>query len=413
MAQDSDEVVVALDVGSQKVLCVVAKPGTEPGTCHVLGYGHVASDGVVEGTVVSIEPVVRSIRQAVGEAAFTSGLPISRVWAAVGGKSMTSASCEGTAVVRGNEVAQTEVDTARRNARDHAAALAQTQGRDLIKLIPQGFEIGDAVVMDSPLGLAGNRLVARVHAVYGSALNAENLKRCMLRSELELVGYEPHPWAAAKAVLTDAEMICGTAVIDIGAQTTSIAVFCEKMLRHTEVCKWGSERFTRDLSTVLGISLEEAEELKLRVGRCSEADIIPGEMVQAKDPTVSYSRTLVAKTLGARVRELFRIYEDHLRAAGVWDDIGSIVLTGGGALLQDIDVVARETTGKHVRIGYPRWIEGDTPMLQRPDASVAMGLVRCAMEDNNQEEEKSRPHAVRRRLPQFMNRVVTFFVGDY
>ena len=415
MAQDTDEVVVALDVGSQKVLCVVAKPGEAPGTCQVLGFGHVASDGIVEGTVVSIEAAVRSVRHAVSEAFYTSGVPISQVWAAIGGKSMTSASCEGTAVVRGNEVHDAEVTIARQNARDHAEATAQVNGRDLIKLIPQGFEIGDAVVLEpnTPEGLAGSRLVCRVHAVYGSALNAENLKRCLARSELELVGYEPHPWAAAKAVLTPSEMICGTAVIDIGAQTTSIAVFSGKMLRHTEVCKWGSERLTMDLSQVLGISLEEAEELKVRVGRCSLKEVIPGEMVQAKDPSVSYSRELVAKTLAARVCEFFRLYEEHLRTAGVWDEVGAIVLTGGGAHLQDIDVLARETTGKNVRIGYPRWIEGDAPMLCRPEASVAMGLVRCAFEGADAEEEKRRTHVRRRRLPQFMNRVITFFVGDY
>ena len=93
--------------------------------------------------------------------------------------------------------------------------------------------------------------------------------------------------------------------------------------------------------------------------------------------------------------------------------MGAIVLTGGGAHLQDIDVLARETTGKNVRIGYPRWIEGDAPMLCRPEASVAMGLVRCAFEGADAEEEKRRTHVRRRRLPQFMNRVITFFVGDY
>lgn len=412
MAEQTDDVVAVLDVGSQKVLCVVAKSAAPEEGCRVLGFGNVASEGILNGTVVNLEAVVRSIRLAVSEAAYTSGVPVARVWASIGGRTVTSANCEGTAVVRGNEVTEEEVELAQANAREHAAETAN--GRDLIKLIPQGFVVGETPV-EVPLGLAGKRIAARVHAVYGSVMNAENLKRCMQRSELELVNYEPHAWAAAQAVLSTTEKICGTAVIDIGAQTTSIAVFREGELRHTEVCAWGAEYFTRDIAMVFGVSLEEAEELKLRVGRCSVDEIIPGEMVQAAgDPTRSYSRELLTRTLAARARELFRVYEEHIRSAGVWDDVELIVLTGGGASLRDIDAAAAAATGKRIRIGTPRWIRGETPLLLRPDAAVAMGLVRCALSDGEGGVTPGRSGKRRiGRVPRFLNRLTTIFLGDY
>lgn len=413
MAEETDDVVAVLDVGSQKVLCVVAKTASPEEGCRVLGFGNVASEGILNGTVVNLEAVVRSIRQAVSEAAYTSGVPVSRVWAAIGGRTVTSANCEGTAVVRGNEVQEDEVELARQNAREHAEESAR--GRDLIKLIPQGYLVGETPV-EVPLGLAGKRVAARVHAVYGSVMNAENLKRCMQRSELELVNYEPHAWAAAQAVVTPTEKICGTAVIDIGAQTTSIAVFREGVLRHSEVCAWGAEYFTRDIAMVFGLSLEQAEELKLRVGRCSISEVIPGEMVQASgDPTRSYSRELLTKTLAARARELFRIYEEHIRAAGVWDDVELIVLTGGGASLRDLDAAAEAATGKRVRIGLPQWIRGETPLLLRPDAAVAMGLVRCALGEAEDGSAAFGKAGKRRggRISRLFNRLMTIFVGDY
>ena len=271
------EFFAALDIGTDKVLCIVARPGAEPGSMRVIGMGNARSSGVQEGCVVDVQEAVQSIRKAVQEAQYTAEVQLSGVWAAIGGKYLQSANCVGQTVLRGQEVSREDVEQAESNAR--LAAMREGKGSTVIKLIPQGFRCGD-VMTARPIGLVGPKLEAYVHALYGSKTNADNLKRCIQRAGVEVINYEPHPWAAAQAVLSETEKTCGAAVIDIGAQTTSIIVMAEGRVQFTDVRPWGAEIFTRDLAMVLGISLEEAEELKRNSGECRLSQVIAGEVVQ-------------------------------------------------------------------------------------------------------------------------------------
>ena len=228
--KENKEFFAALDVGSDKVLCLVARPGDEPEMLRVIGIGNTPSSGIRNGCVVDVTAAVGSIRQAVREAGFTAGVEITGVWAAIGGHTLKSANCTGQTVLRGREVTREDVEQAELNARQ--SALRDMKGESLLKLIPQGYRCGD-LVTDKPVGLVGQKLEADVHALYGSRTNANNLKHAIQRVGLELINYEPHPWAAAQAVLSETEKTCGTALIDIGAETTSLIVFREGRILFT------------------------------------------------------------------------------------------------------------------------------------------------------------------------------------
>ena len=381
------EFFAALDIGTDKVLCIVARPGAEPGSMRVIGMGNARSSGVQEGCVVDVQEAVQSIRKAVQEAQYTAEVQLSGVWAAIGGKYLQSANCVGQTVLRGQEVSREDVEQAESNAR--LAAMREGKGSTVIKLIPQGFRCGD-VMTARPIGLVGPKLEAYVHALYGSKTNADNLKRCIQRAGVEVINYEPHPWAAAQAVLSETEKTCGAAVIDIGAQTTSIIVMAEGRVQFTDVRPWGAEIFTRDLAMV-----------------------IAGEVVQFESHGALsrlYSRDLLVKTLAARAQEYFHLYRQLLIDARAFDHVELVVLTGGGAMLPGIADAAAAEMGKRVRIGLPRRAEGESALLQRPDSVVAAGLVQCAIDAGALGVENA--WGVRRRQG-FRERLKTFFIGDY
>ena len=385
------EFFAALDIGTDKVLCIVARPGAEPGSMRVIGMGNARSSGVQEGCVVDVQEAVQSIRKAVQEAQYTAEVQLSGVWAAIGGKYLQSANCVGQTVLRGQEVSREDVEQAESNAR--LAAMREGKGSTVIKLIPQGFRCGD-VMTARPIGLVGP-------------------KRCIQRAGVEVINYEPHPWAAAQAVLSETEKTCGAAVIDIGAQTTSIIVMAEGRVQFTDVRPWGAEIFTRDLAMVLGISLEEAEELKRNSGECRLSQVIAGEVVQFESHGALsrlYSRDLLVKTLAARAQEYFHLYRQLLIDARAFDHVELVVLTGGGAMLPGIADAAAAEMGKRVRIGLPRRAEGESALLQRPDSVVAAGLVQCAIDAGALGVENA--WGVRRRQG-FRERLKTFFIGDY
>lgn len=406
-----NEVFAALDAGSSKVLCLVARPGNEPGSLRILGIGQAESVGLEKGCVTNVQEAVASIQRAVRDAQYTADLQISGVWASIGGGSLVSANCTGQTVLRGSEVRTVDVDQVAENARQ-SALRAAPPGRDLIKLIEQGYKCGD-VVTDDPKSLMGPKLECHVHALYGSALAAKNLKRCIQRVGLELLNYEPHPWAAAMAALSETERICDSVLIDIGAETTSLIVFSENRVQFTDVRPWGAELLTRDLAMVLGIGLDDAERLKCAVGECRPSEVLPHEVVQVEQKggvSRPYLRELVVKTLSARVRQFFGIYRKLLADAGALEHVELVVLTGGGAMLPGIADEAAEVLGRRVRIGIPREVEGETHVTGRPDAVVAAGLIKCALTESAKGDERA--YGVRRGAG-FFGRVKTFFIGDY
>ncbi len=405
-----NDYLVGLDVGSHKVLCVIARPGDEPGLYRVLGYGLELSKGIRNGIVTDLEAVVSSVREAVGRARAAANIPMpERAWVAIGGKTLTSENCTGTAVVRGNEVKRADVDAAESNARAHS----RQQGRQLIKMIPQGYSCGDVFTSSMPIGLTGNKVMAVYHAVYGSISNAENMKRCVQRSGLDLAGYEPHPWAAAGAVLTDADRYCGTVVFDIGAETTSITLCYENMIVLTDVRPYGAEFFTRDISTFFALSLEEAESLKLSAGHCTQ-EVLPTDTVQIKaegEPRPRlYSKQLLVKTLRSRAEEFFTLYKRLLEKAGCLDKVHCVVLTGGGAQLRGLDEVAKEIFGVPVRIGRPIYLEDNSPLSKLPEASVAVGLIAAAAQGQAMRDTRGyRTFS----FPSLSGKLTTILLGDY
>ena len=99
-----------------------------------------------------------------------------------------------------------------------------------------------------------------------------------------------------------------------------------------------------------------------------------------------------------------------LADAGVLDQIELVVLTGGGAMLRGIGEEAKAILDKHVRIGIPERVEGESPLLQRSDAAVAAGLAVCALRESLSGPERA--FGMRRSMS-FLGGLKTFFLGDY
>ena len=106
------------------------------------------------------------------------------------------------------------------------------------------------------------------------------------------------------------------------------------------------------------------------------------------------------------MKETFSIYRKILVDSGLDERVQIVVLTGGGALLRGIAPQAEAILRKKVRLGLPQNIEGEAPLLQRPDAAVALGLIRCA-------DEASEEAAGVRRMPTIYERLKTLIIGDY
>lgn len=409
----SQEYYLAIDAGSKTVLAVIAQPSEEKkGMYKILGLGIAQSRGIRHGIVYDVEEAVGAIRDAVQFAQGTVGnhIQVRNAWVAIGGVDLRSKNCKGVSVIRRQEVRAEE----KREARQYAlnSANRQANGRDIIKCTLQGYNVDRVRGTHNPLGLVGESIEADYHVVYGARSGAENLRRTLQRVGLDLAGYVPHPWASARAVLSESDMKCGAAVLDLGAETTSISVFTEGVIRLTQVKPWGADYMTRDVAAVLGITLAQAEEMKIKNGHCQPENVVPNESVWSRPldgmPSRRFSRLLLTQTLKARAEEMMRHYRKLLEDAGLYKDIRVVVLTGGGANLSGIELVARQILGKPIRKGFPCNIDGLPPIVNHPKACVVCGLIAEAGSGENGNIEQSR---VRSASP--LQLLKSIFIGNY
>ena len=377
MANTSTDILAAIDAGSSKVLCVIARPSdTLEGCFKVLGFGRVPSQGIKNGIIYDVEKAVFSIRTALQEAQNTAGVSVRTVWPAIGGSVVTSANARGVAVLRGREVRQEDVDEAVRNAYEHCRKLAGE--RNLLKTRLQGYRVGEVEDSQNPVGLMGESIEAHMHAVFSDAMSSQTLRATIQRAGVEVGDYSPQPWASARAVIRPDDAACGAAVIDMGADTTSFAVYTEGAVRYTDVIPWGAQFFTKDLASVLDITIEQAEEIKLLRGTCLPERVNDWESVIPTPENGrrqrAYSRRLMATVLKARADE------------------------------RDI------FPGKTVRVGLPNNIDGAPQLINQPDASVVMGLIGEAAD---KVAGKGDRQLLNLSAPGFLQNLKNVLIGDY
>lgn len=385
-----DRTVVGLDVGTTKICVIVAEVGDD-GEVRVLGVGNEPARGLSKGVVVNLDEASASIALAVEKAERLSGCKIGSAYVAISGEHIASLNSRGVVPI-GRAGGDIGVDDVRR-AVEAAKAIAVPSQREVVHVIPRTFVVdGQSGVLD-PVGMAGVRLEVETHIVTAAATSLQNLARCVRRAGIELDEMVLAPLAAGEAVLSPAERRLGVAVVDIGGGTTDLALFIDGSIWHTAVLPVGGNHLSNDLSIVLRVPFEAAEELKLHYGRATanrrygrlavRANEEEAEEADEEIPVTSFdgqremvSRHLLNRVMQARVEDIFERIAKELKRSG-YDGLlpAGVVLTGGAAQLPGISDVAREVLGLPVRVGHPQRMRDGTAALSHPAYAATAGLI--------------------------------------
>lgn len=369
------ELLVGLDVGTSKVVCVVGEPTAEG--VKVAGFGTAPCEGLRKGVVVNIEATVHAISSAVREAEVSAGCEIHSVFASIGGAHLKGVNSHGLVPVRTREVGRQDIE----RVLDAARAVPLPMDREILHALPQEFVVDGQDGIREPLGMAGVRLEVRVHVVTTSIAAAQNVIRCCERAGLHVSDLIVAPLAAAEAVLTAEEKELGTALLDIGAGTTSIVVFHQGAVKHTAVLPLGGNHVSSDIAAGLRTPLREAERIKRRFGAALAVAVPPEEMLEVttiggRAPR-SFARQLLAEIIEPRMEEIFALAQRQLIRSGLDECIEcGVVLTGGSVLIDGVVPLAERVLQVPIRIGGPLECEGLDETLPGPLCAGAIGLLR-------------------------------------
>ncbi len=399
--------VVVLDVGASKVLCLVGEVQNNS-QVKILGLGQSPCTGLRRSTVIDMPQVAESIRAALAEAERSTGLKIAGAYLGMAGEGISAQTSPSTVGISGSSNPISEED------RDRALlAVAQEQiaeDQTVIHRFVQSYAV-DGELVQNPLWLHGNRLSIEVLTVSVAEHLCTAFRHAASKAGVEIAGVVLESVGVAHAILSQDERDMGVALLDLGAGTCDLAVF-QGPMRHVEEIPLGGDDITRDLSVVLSIPIREAEQLKCRFGSVS----CPGE---DGDETVTYHTTAgractltkqqVSMVIEARQREIFEYVRQALVNTPYNDRLAAgIVLTGGGAALEQIAPLAEEVFGHHVRIGVPQDVIAPIA-VNDPSYATAIGLLRFVADGHSAPVESPDADRTRNSVAHALGKLFNFF----
>ncbi|HWH82846.1 MAG TPA: cell division protein FtsA, partial [Burkholderiaceae bacterium] len=311
MAKEYKDLAVGLDIGTAKIMVVVAEVMPD-GALRIAGLGSAPTHGLKRGVVVNIDATVQSIQQALKEAEMMADCKITRVYTGITGSHIRGQNSTGMVIVRDKEV--TPVDVAR--VVETAKAINIPNDQRLLLVEPQEFVI-DGHEVKEPIGMSGGRLEVKVHIVTGAQSAAENIVKCVRRCGLEVDQLVLNPSASSHAVLTDDEKDLGVALVDIGAGTTDVAIFTDGAIRHTAVIPIAGDLITSDIAMALRTPTKDAEEIKVEYGVAKQLLADPSEQLEVPGlgdrPPRMLSRQALAGVIEPRIEEIYSLVHQVIR----------------------------------------------------------------------------------------------------
>ncbi len=374
MAKDYKDLIVGLDIGTAKVMAVVAEV-QQGGELKLAGLGVAPGNGLKRGVVVNIDATVQSIQLALKEAELMADCKISRVHTGITGSHIRGLNSSGMVAVKDKEVSAADVA----RVVETAKAINISSDQRLLLVEPQEFII-DGHDVREPIGMSGIRLEAKVHIVTGAQSAAENIIKCVRRCGLEVEHLMLNPLASSLSVLTDDEKELGVALVDIGAGTTDVAIFTGGAIRHTAVIPIAGDLITSDIAMALRTPTKDAEDIKVESGYAKQLLADPEQQVEVpglgdRGPRM-LSRQALAGVIEPRIEEIFSLVHQVLRESGCEEVLSSgIVLTGGSAVMPGMVELGEDIFLKPVRRGVPKYSGALADMVAQPRAATVMGLL--------------------------------------
>lgn len=408
--KDSRNLVVGLDIGTSKIVCIVSEV-TPDGRLEVIGMGSSPSRGLRRGVVVNIESTVNAIQRALEEAELMADCKIREVYTGIAGSHIKSFNSHGMVAIKDKEIGQLDVDRVVETAR----AVNIPMDQQILHTIPQEFVVDGQEDVSDPLGMSAIRLEVKVHIVTGAVSAAQNIIKCVRRCGLEVADLVLQPLASAMAVLTEDEKELGVCLVDIGGGTTDIAVFTDGAIRHTAVIAVAGDQVNNDIAVALRTPPKEAEDLKIQHGCALRQLADAREMIEVPGigdrPPRTLSRQTLAEFIEPRMEELYSLVQAELRRSGFEELLSSgIVITGGTAAMQGMVELGEEVFHMPVRLGYPRYDGGLSDVVHNPRYATAVGLLMAGLEGRDRDTS---PKLGAGSVKDIFERMKSWFKGNF
>lgn len=386
-----NEIVVGLDIGSSNIKLVIAqnKEDYGDGRLSVIGAVSHPSAGVGKGGMInSIEDLVSSLSACLEKAERLVGLPINSVYLSFNNSKIKYEKTKGVAIISKNdgEIDYSDIE----RAVDSAKSFPVPNNYEIIDTIPVRYNIDSNEDVKSPIGMNGVRLEVEVLVVLALSGQINSLIKVVHRANLDIDALFLPSLSLSSAFLSSKEKELGSAVIDIGSTTTSLAVYEDGNLLHLAVLPIGSEYITSDIALGLKCPISLAEKIKLHFGDADsegyndedEIDIRPLLKDESADDLDFISSKYLSQIIEARVEEIFFLVDEELKKINRSRILPvGVFLSGGGVLLKNVQKVAKRVLALPVASININSLKIEVDRAQSPEFFTALSLLVSSKQD--------------------------------
>lgn len=382
MRKNSNNLIAGLDIGSSSIRMAVgqlvenANGGAE---LQILGAAEARSEGMHRGTMRSIEDVVSAISACYEGAERMIGVPIGSVWLGVSGSYILAQPSKGVVAVSkaDNEISEDDV----RRAVEAARTISTPLNYDVLHVLPRSYNVDGQIGIRDPIGMTGIRLEVDTQIILGLSAQIKNLQKAVNRTGLDIEDFVLSVLANAEVEVTQKQKEMGALVVDLGATTTSMAVFEDGDLLHTAVLEIGSENVTKDIALTLRAPVDVAERIKIEFGNCFSETVSKKEEIDLYDFGSPEHKVVKIKFLSeiieARMEEILMKIDQELRKiqrSGLLP--AGAVFAGAGAKMPGLIELGKKVLRLPVTLGYPLGVMSITDKVNDLGFVTAVGLVK-------------------------------------
>lgn len=388
-------IIAGIDLGSTKIVTIVAQLHDDPGTLgksiNIVGVSSVESKGIKKGQIVDIEEAVEAIIESVEGAERMAGYNLDNAYISLGGAHVSSQNSHGVVAVSDpdGEIITADVD----RVTEAASAISIPSSRELIHVLPKEYIVDGEEGIKDPIGMSGVRLEVQTHLITSSMGAIKNIKKAINDVGISVNDFVYTGLASSESTLTRTEKELGCVLIEIGGGTTAVTAYIDGGIASSFVLPIGAKNVTNDLAIGLRISLETAEKIKLFLSDNSkeskkikdekESDELDLKSLGITDTKKISRKTLTEGIIRPRLNEIFTMVRLQLEREGLSNKIPSgAILTGGGAETVGVVESAKRTLLLPVRVGKPKGVSGLIDDIMYPQFSVAVGLMLFGSKQN-------------------------------